>query len=179
MQRLGRRIFASTESRRRAYCLHIIGCPFVRKPAQVAVGLPMKGSTLCTLSNACRSAPHEFFQFLALLGVVTFVWGLEIASPTRRRRLRMHYIIGGTSTHRSNPYHVDNPGVPGDSARLPHDGRSIMVRGSTACCTWRSWLCRPQCTCVLVGRRRLRGSGDVRGHQFGSNLEARGRPDGK
>ena len=80
----------------------------------------MKGSGFIhSLSASYRSAPHEFGQLLvSLLGVVTFVWGLEMIAfvDAPGDDLHMHYIIGGHKhATRANPYSEDNPlGVPGD-----------------------------------------------------------------
>ena len=101
-------------------------------------GFPMKGSGFVhNLCNAYRSAPHEFFQFLvSLLGVVTFIWGLEMIAfvDAPGDDLHMHYVIGGHKhATRANPYSEDNPlGVPGDKKLRAFHTMELLTLWSVA-----------------------------------------------
>jgi hypothetical protein len=132
-------VFASTGVAAACYLVFtLLVAHLLVSPHKSRWGFPMKGSGFVhSLSNAYRSAPHEFFQFLvSLLGVVTFVWGLEMIAfvDAPGDDLHMHYVIGGHKhATRSNPYHVDNPlGVPGDKKLRAFHTMELLTLWSVA-----------------------------------------------
>ncbi|CAH0365396.1 unnamed protein product, partial [Pelagomonas calceolata] len=132
-------IFASTGVAAACYLVFTLTIAHLLvSPHKSRWGFPMKGSGFVHNScNAYRSAPHEFFQFLvSLLGVVTFIWGLEMIAfvDAPGDDLHMHYIIGGHKhATRANPYSEDNPlGVPGDKKLRAFHTMELLTLWSVA-----------------------------------------------